>query len=396
MSSHYLRSLTRVFAVAILSFIFYQLLKTAIEPSHGNSAKFRPKRELLEVVEPVLWNETFGHETEDHAISEDLIERDVHPECTDKEFEDHQKRGCELRDRLTRYFPYVVANLQHLYGSGWQDNAEDYDPDMGVASFLQNLAGVTDYPITDKQWRVRLEPGEFVAQTWSQWYQYPATMPDGTVNMFRGTGGEYRQISAPRLGVIVILDAWSPERMTSQPDAPLPPVSTWQQVGQAEYDRVFAYLGQNYRTNEQARIPNWVLIKTLVAPYQGLGVVTRCLRTAYGLTALPSWEDRVTFAIGTTCFDALLGTANAMPVGWLYVTKRPNWKAQILSITVFGSEVVGPNGDNFPSMLLHARAPAPGLAAKVTANEEFQAAADAEHRLVLGLPPHPMLPLYLN
>ncbi|SMQ52180.1 unnamed protein product [Zymoseptoria tritici ST99CH_3D1] len=396
MSRHYLRSLTRIFAVAILSFIFYQLLNTVTEPSHGNSAKFRPKREPPIVHEPVLLNETLADSKQSGDNAHGLFKRALHPECSDKEFEDSQKRGCELRDRLTRYFPYVVANVQHLHGSGWQENLEDDDPDMGVASFLENLAGVTEYPITDRRWRVRLVRGEFVAQTWSQWYQYPATMPDGTVNMFRGTGGEYRQISAPRLGVIVILDAWSPERMTSQPDDPLPPVSTWQQVGQAEYDRVFAVLGKNFRTNEHARIPNWVLIKTLVAPYQGLGVVTRCLRTAYGLTALPSWEHRVTFAIGTTCFDALLGTANAMPVGWLYVTKRLDWKAQILSITVFDSEVVGPNGDNFPSMLLHARAPAPGLAAKVTANEEFQAAADAEHRLILGLPPHPMLPLYLN
>jgi hypothetical protein len=138
------------------------------------------------------------------------------------------------------------------------------------------------------------------------------------------------------------------------------------------------------------------LIKTVNHPLETLGVISRCLWTDHNLLVMPDWEHRVTFPIGTACFDALLGTQNAMPVGWQIIMKRSTWRACILSITIFDSGVTRNDGVNFPSMLFYIqRSTQVGLFQRhMGDNERFQAQADRVPRVVFGRPPHPMGPIY--
>jgi hypothetical protein len=190
-------------------------------------------------------------------------------------------------------------------------------------------------------------------------------------------------------------NAWWAAKVANTPHNQQPPrINTWHDIALADYIARFNALGPNAIARHIPHIPNWVLIKTVRSPLETLGVITRCLATEYGLHALPDWDHRVTFATGTTCFDALLGTQNAAPTAWMLVKNSPKWKSTVVSFTIFHSGLR--DGDvDLPSMLMYVGRESL-VGDKMRENEAFQVAADVSPLIFHDPPPHPFTPVYVQ
>jgi hypothetical protein len=201
MGRHSLRQLGRILAVAILAWFLVRFITSIADPSHGNSAKFRPKRDSQDSEGSVLLNGSLGDAGQSETDANGLVKRILYPDCTQQQFVESRHRGCTLRNAQFQSTVYPIATVQDLHDSGWVLDDVDVNTDMTtVAPFLRDLAGVEEYPLNEPSRRVMLRQGEYVSGTWNQWFSYNA--PGGGPNQLPATLGSYRQISAPREGVI--------------------------------------------------------------------------------------------------------------------------------------------------------------------------------------------------
>jgi hypothetical protein len=195
MSRLFVRQLVRVVAVAMLACLLVRLLATAGDTSRGNSAKFRPKRELPGLVDFGVLNGNLSEVDPNGDGPGKLVNRVLTPEPSEFAFRASVVRGCYLRDLLKRVHPqYQIYATQDLLNSGWGSLDLEPDPPIAViAPYLRNLGGVDGLPLAKQQYRIQFRAGEYFAQSWSQMFDYhggPATF------------SFYRQICAPREGVI--------------------------------------------------------------------------------------------------------------------------------------------------------------------------------------------------
>ncbi|KAF2168946.1 hypothetical protein M409DRAFT_52930 [Zasmidium cellare ATCC 36951] len=167
------------------------------------------------------------------------------------------------------------------------------------------------------------------------------------------TGAVYETLINLGQEVMVVTSAYGPKYMSSlsTPDGkPLPE----KQLSEG----LFVHWGDRARARLEATTfkldpPKWVLINQVQGPSDTLGIVSRCLRRyGWATQQLPTWEDRITFPIGTYCYSAILGTPNSNGIAMFLITHKFRLKTStIASVTVYGSGSRNGEGQEVPSLL---------------------------------------------
>lgn len=104
------------------------------------------------------------------------------------------------------------------------------------------------------------------------------------------------------------------------------------------------------RENYVIEPPTWFLLKDVYGPRDTLAVITRCLRY-HGWTDphMPLWQDRMTFPIGSACYDAILGTQNSAGLAWFLIEHKFKYDITTLaSVTICSDPHVNVGSGDHP------------------------------------------------
>lgn len=371
------RVITAMVILAVLAIISYpHQLDT------GNSAKFSYRRDASAVSGAA----TAEQVSSEHLKNVTLAKRAMAPYCDVETAFVFVARGCHLTNLMFQTQAQVVAQYPNngvskfitgdALGSSsmWKRNTDvNFDPDIAYR-YLFDLNDVEGF-----QSRTRIKRDQqWVLSSYKQ--DRPYSRLRGAANVFQDrvdhmpTYGFHEQVTSTTVNaaVIIILNAWDPAFMTGYrnngvvaADDDLPEVGYWSDIGFIEFSRLghFGFTSPEDfaeadppRRGAFRRPPKWILVPLVWGPNPTLTVISHCL-ISYGLTSIPTWENRVTFPIGSFCFEAILGTQHGTSLAWFLINHKYRFgKATLLSVTIFGSGAVSPvNGYDIPSMLWYLR-----------------------------------------
>lgn len=361
----------RVVTTLILLAVFAAIITCHFQSSASTSAKFRSGREVRDSSSAAV-SDDIDFDYSGNA-SHRLVKRGMAPRCdVDTAFQS-SARGCQYTSLMLgtqaevvlQGIPNAVSKfaLNDALGqkSGWKRTTEDTGVDPTThAPYLIGLDNVEGFQTVNK---ITMKQA-WVHSTFTQEKRY-TRMINGAPRWQQPTFAVHEQISsgAPAAGVIIILNALDPKFMvgvrTGQtlPDEVLPEVGSWSDVGYLEYGRIAHF--PTFKPDEalQGRpalgrsAPRWFIMPAVWGPLSSLSVVSHCLFGS-GLLALPTWENRVTYPIGSFCFEAILGTPHGTPLASFLITHKYRLGDVALgSVTIYGSGVIGLDGYELPSML---------------------------------------------
>jgi hypothetical protein len=361
------RNITAVILLVALAFVSYPY------QAHTESANSRHDRHN-EATSSAATSETDSHFF--NNVSHALVKRVMAPAVNVNAATISSNIGCHLTDLMfqsqadvvLQYGQSIVSTFSFAdatgYESGWTrtEDAADFDP-RTIAPYLMGLQNVDDFtggysPLTPTQgWRRAM---------WEQDRPYSRPI-DGAQVAQVATLANHGQVSswAQNAGVIIVLNAFSPKFMSGGfgtrlplPDNELPDVGLWSDIAFIEYAKLsnIRYWGPADSTpagqpQYNRAPPRWILISEVWGPVPSLSMISHCV-ASYGLAGLPTWENRITFPIGSVCFYVLMGVPHSSAVAWFLINHKYRFgQATVGSITVFGSGMIGIDGYDTPSML---------------------------------------------
>lgn len=340
------------------------------------SAKFRYARDVKAASSAVLSDDY----TLDYSGNASLVKRAMAPMSSLAEVDELTARGCQLITWMlaTEQEAYQALDftsiskfwLTELTGatSAWTRTVLEapFDPNT-LVPFLIGLNHVDEF----NNRRLPIDARSTWMHTdYLQQDQY-RRHPNGRI--YDATLGNYEMISTASsrtsAGVIILISAYGPRfqnERASGPNLPtseLPEVSLWSDVGYIEYGKISGWVPWGPLDDPVARPtgpgqtrfkspPTWIMFPKVWGPTKTKSIISHCVFTYYGLLDLPTWQNRVTFPIGSPCFDAITGTAQGESLSWLLITHKYRMRACTMgSVTIWGSGVSGDDGYEFPAML---------------------------------------------
>lgn len=362
-------NITAVILLVALAFISYpyQTRTESTNSRHGRQNEATSSATTSETDSVVLSN-----------VSHTLVKRAMAPAADDATAVASAIKGCQLidvmflsqADVVLRFGQSAVSKFRLTdatrIGSGWtrQQDPGNFDP-RTIAPYLMGLENVDEFRgphtvITPTQGWYRTQ--------WRQDKPYARTVDANGQQVYQvATLASHSQVTstAKNAGVIIILDAFDPKYMSSGlgtrqplPDDELPWVGLWSDIAYLEYAKIGAI--ENWQPADatpsgQPRFfrvpPKWILIPEVWGPIETLSMISHCV-ASYQLAGLPAWENRITFPIGSFCFNVLMGVPHPGAIATFFIKHKYRFgEATVGSITVFGSGKIGNDGYDMPSML---------------------------------------------